>query len=656
MKSVKEINPFTSSPYSEDYYKLKEQREKLEIYKYNDQLIDLISKHHITIVESLPGSGKTTQIPQIILKSKLFDDHKQIICTEPRRSIAINAAKRVSKEIDVEFGEIVGFHIHFDSNDKHTTKIVYMTDGNFLREFASDPKLEKYSVVVIDEIQERTVNIDIILSLIMLNRNSISPKIVLLSSKQEGVKIYNILKKEGLDTALLKMKEELKPVNITYYAENVQENFQNVIELVCKLVKKNDKSGILVYAPSEESISVIHNCLQKILKSTPNDIPNYEIHPFFSSIPVELQERVISNTNSNSVNIIIASSFSESIFTFSNIRYVIDMGLNLKCKYLPKIHTFEVQTSPISKVSADLRANSAGRVENGECYRFYTENTYNSQLPLENIPEVHSINLAQLIIELYKVGIRNIKEFPFIEPLDRSIFELAISELKKLEVLNNNEDLTEIGEKILKLPLPIHLARTLILSNKYNCTNEIAILASLLNETNHLFEKPFNDEAYKSFKGKTGDHIMYINAYQQFVNVSSDKKQWCLENHLNYDILIQAERLHKDLKNILNDLNIGTKELAIDNPKREENILSALVEGLFQNIALKKPNAEEFTIMNSDEKVCIHPNSSLNNVQCQYVLYNNLNLSNKKYIETVSMMSNEFLLKIKPDIFGSEGI
>ena len=122
MKSVKEINPFTGSPYSEDYYKLKEQREKLEIYKYNDQLIDLISKHHITIVESLPGSGKTTQIPQIILKSKLFDDHKQIICTEPRRSIAINAAKRVSKEIDVEFGEIVGFHIRFDSNDKHTTK------------------------------------------------------------------------------------------------------------------------------------------------------------------------------------------------------------------------------------------------------------------------------------------------------------------------------------------------------------------------------------------------------------------------------------------------------------------------------------------------------------------------------------------------------
>jgi len=167
MSSISMSTTTTSISLSK-YEKIQEQRKKLPITQYLDQLGERLKKDKVVIVEGETGSGKTTQIPQYLVNSGFIDKNskRSIACTQPRRVAAMSVAQRVSEEMGVQLGKEVGYSIRFENLCSESTILKFLTDGMLLREAMTDPKLEKYSVIVLDEAHERTLNSDILIGML----------------------------------------------------------------------------------------------------------------------------------------------------------------------------------------------------------------------------------------------------------------------------------------------------------------------------------------------------------------------------------------------------------------------------------------------------------------------------------------------------------
>ncbi|ORZ32608.1 hypothetical protein BCR44DRAFT_1234281 [Catenaria anguillulae PL171] len=144
---------------------IKEQRESLPVYKLRNDLIRAVEDNQILIVVGDTGSGKTTQMTQYLFEEG-FAERGMIGCTQPRRVAAMSVAKRVAEEVGCKLGDEVGYTIRFEDCTSPGTKIKYMTEGMLLREALMDPDMSKYSVIILDEAHERTVNTDVLFGLL----------------------------------------------------------------------------------------------------------------------------------------------------------------------------------------------------------------------------------------------------------------------------------------------------------------------------------------------------------------------------------------------------------------------------------------------------------------------------------------------------------
>ena len=122
----------------------------------------------IKLIKGETGSGKTTQIPQacVDFARSLPGRQKMVACTQPRRVAAMSVAQRVADEMDVQIGQEVGYSIRFEDCTSQRTALKYMTDGMLLREAMSDPLLEAYACILLDEAHERTLATDILMGLL----------------------------------------------------------------------------------------------------------------------------------------------------------------------------------------------------------------------------------------------------------------------------------------------------------------------------------------------------------------------------------------------------------------------------------------------------------------------------------------------------------
>ena len=140
---------------------IQEQREFLPIFSVREELLNVIRENQVVVIVGETGSGKTTQLTQYLYEEGYANDGL-IGCTQPRRVAASSVAKRVANEKGGKVGDLVGYAIRFEDCTSPATKIKYMTDGILLRESISDPALEQYSVIIMDEAHERSLNTDVL--------------------------------------------------------------------------------------------------------------------------------------------------------------------------------------------------------------------------------------------------------------------------------------------------------------------------------------------------------------------------------------------------------------------------------------------------------------------------------------------------------------
>ena len=660
--SSPEINKFTNKPYSENYYKLLKKRQTLPVWNSKKQILELIEKNRILIIQGETGSGKTTQIPQFLLDAGYYGG---IVCTQPRRVAAMSIAKRVSEELEVELGEQVGYTVRFDDKTSKNTLIKYVTDGLLLKEATTDHLLKKYQIIIIDEAHERTLATDILFGFLknLLEKRK-NLKLIIMSATFDIEKFQKYF-----DAPLIIIKGRTFPVEIKYLTNPTDDYVECAIKKVIEIHKNEKKGDILLFLTGEEEIE---NACQKIregIEELGDEVGYANVIPIYSTLPPYLQEKIFEpppKKNKKGIfgrKIIVATNIAESSITIDGIVYVVDPGFTKQKVFNPRGKMESLLINIISKENADQRAGRAGRTQNGKCFRLYTKESYEKELKKSSIPEILRSNITSVVLNLLKLGIKDLVHFDFIDPPAPETMMRAIEMLNYLGAMDDDGNLTELGSQMNQFPLEPELAKIVLAGVKYKCVNDMLTIAATLSVKSPFLrprgkENEADSKKYM-FTHHSGDHITLIMVYNAFKKNEYLNKDFCKDNFINYRTMKAIDNVRNQLKDILIKMNIDVPENDYNNEikgKRERRIIKSLISGYFAQVAYLESGGYYITIKDN-QYVFIHPSSYLHGSRSvQWVLFQEFVLTSKNYIRTVTEIQPEYLLEVAPHYFDLENM
>ncbi|KAG8063614.1 hypothetical protein GUJ93_ZPchr0003g17107 [Zizania palustris] len=487
------INRWTGRPYSARYLEILEKRRTLPVWQQKDEFLTALRENQTLILVGETGSGKTTQIPQFVLEAEGLSNRSMVACTQPRRVAAMSVSRRVAEEMDVTIGEEVGYSIRFEDCSSHKTVLKYLTDGMLLREAMADPLLERYKVIVLDEAHERTLATDVLFGLLKeVLKNRPDLKLVVMSATLEAEKFQTYFS----GAPLMKVPGRLHPVEIFYTQEPERDYLEAAIRTVVQIHMCEPAGDILVFLTGEEEIEDACRKINKEVNNSGDQVGPVKVVPLYSTLPPAMQQKIfepapapLKEGGPPGRKIVVSTNIAETSLTIDGIVYVIDPGFSKQKVYNPRIRVESLLVSPISKASAHQRAGRAGRTQPGKCFRLYTEKSFNDDLQPQTYPEILRSNLANTVLTLKKLGIDDLVHFDFMDPPAPETLMRALEVLNYLGALDDEGNLTTLGETMSEFPLDPQMSKMLVVSPKYNCSNEIlsisAMLSGMLNKTSH---------------------------------------------------------------------------------------------------------------------------------------------------------------------------
>lgn len=665
-----DVNPFAAEglrPYSESYRSILKQRKELPVYAQMDEFYEKFSNHQITVVIGETGSGKTTQIPQFValsdqshLRPTEFPDGssgiRMIACTQPRRVAAMSVAKRVSEEMDLSLGREVGYTIRFeDMTERGSTFLKYMTDGMLLREAMNDPNLERYSTVILDEAHERTLATDILMGLLKdVAKRRPDLKIIIMSATLDAAKFQRYFN----NAPLLHVPGRTFPVETFYTQEPERDYVEAAIRTVLMIHQAEDEGDVLVFLTGEEEIEdacrKIRDEADRLAIEEPDLCGPLRVVPLYSSLPPAQQQKIFEPAppaaregGPPGRKVVVSTNIAETSLTIDGIVYVVDPGFSKQKVYNPRIRVESLLVSPISKASAQQRAGRAGRTRPGKCYRLYTERDWASELIEQTYPEILRSNLANTVLELKKLGIDNLVTFDYMDPPAPETVMRALELLNYLAAFDDEGRLTPLGEIMAEFPLDPQLAKMLIVSPEFRCSNEILSIAAMLSVPN-VFVRPSSasqrtaaEAAHQEFAHPDGDHLTMLNVYHAFKTSAYyclpdayDMKtgsQWCWENYLSHRSLVQADNVRQQLQRTMERFNLDLVSLPFEDKRYYSNIRQAIACGFFMQVAHKTAGTGKrctYQTIKDNQMVAPHPSTTLDHAP-EFVVYHEFVLTSR---------------------------
>ena len=668
---------------------LEKQIHSLPIYKSEKEFIDSFTNNTVTILTGETGSGKTTQIPKILLSHKLIP--QQVVITQPRRVAAISIAHRVSEELNTTIGDVVGYSVRFQEKSSKYTKIKYVTDGMLVRECILDPLLSKYSVVIIDEVHERSVHTDILLAILKGlisgdEKKRPDLKVVIMSATFNAKKFLDYFNTK----AFISVMGRTFPVKVYNVIKENASYIDMALSCVMQIIMDDNMEygDILVFLPGQEDIEDLSLLLlerkQKLFEmyNNQNKKKIFEVYQLFSSMPYEAQMKVFLPSSKRKV--ILATNIAETSITIKNVKYIVDTGKFKIRKFFHNTNTDTLTITDITKNSALQRAGRAGRDSEGACFRLYSKEKYNS-FNEYNEPEILRINLRNVILELMAIGFPNIDTIDFIDKPKKENYQSAYDDLISLKALNRNIELTDFGRKIAILPVEPAFAVVLLNSLKEefsDVSDDIMIIVSLL-QSDNIFYTPSTlkekiDKIREKFINPISDHLTLLNVYIQWKE-SENKGALCKENYLNDKALRKTKDIYDQLKKYLTKIKIDDykenkeemiKKEAIskvekminviekginylDNEerenRREELICKCLLTGFFDNIA-RYSNENFYSTVKGGMMCKVHPTSILikknrMSKEREFLLYNEMIVTSKRYLKCCTLLKEDWVSK-----------
>ncbi|HWA10739.1 MAG TPA: ATP-dependent helicase HrpB [Opitutaceae bacterium] len=459
---------------------------ELPIYELEPAVVAALRAFGRLIVQAPTGSGKSTQIPQMLLRHGLLGEKGQIVVLQPRRLATRMLAKRVAEEMDTPLGDVVGYQIRLESRVSERTRIRFVTEGILLRQMSFDAALRGVSTIVFDEFHERHLYGDISLARALQIQRTVRPdlRLIVMSATLDAGALKNYL----APCETLVSQGRSFPVGIEYLAKAVnfeQELVWDVAARECERIADRIQGDVLVFMPGAYEIGRTVQAIQGV-----RALRDFVTFPLHGELPPDQQDRAVARYDAR--KIIVATNVAETSLTIDGVTAVVDSGLARIARFDPHRGINTLLIEKISAASADQRAGRAGRTAPGVCVRLWTEREH-AQRPAQELPEVKRLDLSEVVLTLKASGIDDVAGFSWLEKPEARALERAETLLADLGALEaggapnaKHRPITEIGRRMLRFPVHPRYARMFLAAQERGCVRPVALMAALTQGRNFL--------------------------------------------------------------------------------------------------------------------------------------------------------------------------
>jgi len=660
--------------------------EDLPVVARKQEIIDTIREHQVIVLCGETGSGKSTQLPKILIE--MGRGLSGVIGhTQPRRIAARSVAARLAEEMNCRLGQEVGFRIRFTDSSGPNTRVRLMTDGILLAETQTDHFLDQYDTIIVDEAHERSLNIDFLLGYLKrLLPKRPELKVIITSATIDAARFADHFGTEGKPTPVLQISGRMYPVDIHYRPLDDPEAsmgeddnrmprdwLDGVTDAVSE-VTADDAGHILIFLPTERDIREAAKVLggRRFHGDTPQ-MPT-EIVPLFGRLSMADQTKVFSPYGHR--RIVLATNVAESSLTVPGICYVIDTGTARISRYSARSRMQRLPIEAVSQASANQRAGRCGRVGPGICIRLYSKEDFDGREAF-TAPEIQRTNLAAVILRTINLRLGNIEEFPFLDPPRSTTVREGYKTLEELGAITLEGELTEIGRRMAKLPVDPRISRMILAAIEEHALPEVLAIAALL-ESQDPRERPLEkqqaaDEAHRKFSNRDSDFLTILNLWdawhdKQKMASHSQVRKWCQQNFLSYMRMREWVDVHSQLKDLLAEsddpaiakaakalherhqrsrvpVSPGTSVAAkSETPARHNDFAAthkALMTGLLANIGCQTPNGDFLGA--GGNILAIWPGSALAPKGAKWFVAGELVETSRRFARTIARIQPEWI-------------
>jgi ATP-dependent helicase HrpA len=616
--------------------------EQLPVSQARDELLEVLRDNQVVVVAGETGSGKTTQLPKMLLELGR-GVLGTIGHTQPRRIAARTVAERIAEELGTPMGETVGYKVRFHDQVGDTTLVKLMTDGILLAEIQQDRTLSAYDTLIVDEAHERSLNVDFLLGYLkqLLPRRPDLKLVITSATINPGQ-----FAEHFSDAPVVEVSGRTYPVEVRYRPpDDDTDQVQAIAEAVEEL-EREAPGDVLVFLSGEREI---RDTAEVLRGRAPEGT---EVLPLYGRLSVAEQHKVFETSKARR-RVVLATNVAETSLTVPGIRYVVDPGTARLSRYSARTKVQRLPIERISQASARQRAGRCGRVAEGICIRLYDEEDYENR-PEYTDPEILRTNLASVILQMTAIGLGDIAAFPFLDPPDRRNIKDGLDLLHELGALDDKRKLTQLGRRLAQLPIDPRLARMVVEAHEHGALREVLVIAAAMSIQDPR-ERPTDKqqqaaEMHNRFTDPTSDFLTYLNLWnhiteQQKALSSSAFRRLCRTEFLNWLRIREWQDLHSQLRRVARSL-----DLTLNSGQASPDLVHlSLLAGLLSHIGLRDPDKREY-VGARGARFAIVPGSALHKKQPQWVMAGELVETNRMWGRVVARIAPEWAEQLAPHL------
>jgi ATP-dependent helicase HrpB len=597
----------------------------LPIWQIHAGILGAMRTGNQLVLVAPTGSGKTTQVPQMLLEAG-FAGSKKIVVLQPRRVAARTVAARVAWERRVRLGEEVGYQVRFDDQTSLGTRICFVTEGILLRWLQDDPTLAEVGIVLFDEFHERNLMSDVALALVKQVQQTRRPdlKAVVMSATLDAEPVAAYLG----GCPVLVSEVQSFPVELYYLdAPDDRPKSDQAADTVERIVNAGEPGDILVFMPGMSEINATINALRAARTKE-----RLALIPLHGELQPEEQDLAFAPNPLRKV--VVATNVAETSVTIDGIRHVVDGGEARIARYDPERGIGTLFIEEISRASADQRKGRAGRTAPGTCHRLWTESGHLNR-PERHTPEIQRADLAEVVLLLHSLHIKKAATFDWLDKPDAQAVERAEKLLVMLGAIrlpaaddgagqngsrgereksslqgpsdsatseHATGDLTPIGRQMLHLPMHPRYSRILAEASKRNCVRAAALCAALVSGRDLLQRLRREDkhiaEARELFEAsQDSDFFTLMRAYQ-FAKNSGFNPDQCRRYGIHALTARQVDQTYQQIVEIARRQRLLSEGDGADgpaprpapaaHPRSDDALLRCLMAGFIDQLCLRR--------------------------------------------------------------------
>ena len=638
-----------------------------------DGLRAAIAGSQVVIVAGETGSGKSTQLPKLCLELGR-GVLGRIGHTQPRRIAARSIARRIAEELGVRAGGVVGVKVRFGDESGRDTLVKVLTDGMLLAETRSDPRLDSYDTIIVDEAHERSLNIDFLLGYLrrLLPRRP-DLKVILTSAT---IDVERLSAHFG-GAPVVEIPGRTYPIDLRYRppeGRDLDEEDPRILDAIAGAIDEIDEAfapkgilpDVLVFLSGEREIREAAEHLRGHAHARERGKARTEILPLFARQTLEEQERIFAPGPLR--RIVLATNVAETSLTVPRIHAVVDPGFARVLRYSAKSRVARLPVEEISKASARQRAGRAGRLGPGVCIRLYSEENFARRAEFTQ-PEILRTNLASVILQMEALNLGKAEDFPFVDPPSARLIADGRATLVELGASTAEGRLTKIGKSMSVLPLDPRLSRMLLASVDERSVNDILVVAAALAVQDPRLrpeaKRDAADLVHARFADPSSDFAAYLRIWRAWRNEtrfpendpagnppgkefgSSQKRKWCEKNMLSY----QRMREWTDVVGQLKELCAEHFSVKVGEPGAEIHdgaFHRAVLAGFASQLGLKTEKGEYRSPTGA--LFALHPASALARRAPNWVVAAEIVETTRRFARICARIQPDWIVRVAPHL------